>query len=136
MGFRVGQGLVGARFKPGAGPRLRTFEAGQRQHVQRGPECGVPDFGGKTLSEGVCVGLGPAQLEGGSLRVQRWGPGWGCRGGPWALHGRREAPRAGQMIRPGSLTYSLVPRWAGKALATLPSFPPLSRGSLPLPLHP
>ena len=57
------------------------------------PECGVP----RALGEGVWEGFRPSSLEGVSEEVSegRGGAlGEGCRGGAWALHGRREAPRA------------------------------------------
>ena len=31
--------------------------------------------------------------------MQRQGPGWGCRGGAWALHRRREVPRAEDQVQ-------------------------------------
>ena len=37
-------------------------------------ECGVPEFGGRALGEGVWVGLRPSSLEGVSERVSE------CRG--------------------------------------------------------
>ena len=60
-------------------------------------ECGVPEFEGKALGEGVWVGFRPSGLEGVSERISKCkgrALGWGCRGGTWALHSRREAPRA------------------------------------------
>ena len=55
-----------------AGPLLRTCIEGARQHSKGGPlECGVLEFGGNALSEGVWVGFRPSLLEGVSE----------CRGG-------------------------------------------------------
>ena len=84
-------------------------------------ECGVPEFGGRALSEGVWVGFRPSALEGVSE----------CRGG--ALDGgvgaglgfcMAEGRLQGQRIRPESPTGSLVPKWTGKALALFPRAPP------------
>ena len=60
-------------------------------------ECGVPEFGGKALGEGVWAGFRPIVLEGVSEGVSECRGGalsGGCRGGAWALHGRKEALRA------------------------------------------
>ena len=43
------------------GPALK----GRGSTCKGGPlECGVPEFGGKALSEGVCVGFRPSMLQG------------------------------------------------------------------------
>ena len=91
-------------------------------------ECVVPEFGGKALGEGVWVGFRPSTMEGVS-ECRGGALGGGCRGGAWALHGRREAPSAEDW--PGNPTGSLVPKWTGKALAAFPSVPPC-----PLPWSP
>ena len=56
-------------FKHGAGPLLRTCpQKGRGSMLKGGPlECGVPEFGGRALSEGVWVGFRPS--IGGCLRV-------------------------------------------------------------------
>ena len=56
----LGAGLGRTSFKHGAGPLLRTCAEGERQHMKGGPlECGVPEFGGRVLSESVWVGFRP-----------------------------------------------------------------------------
>ena len=51
-------------FKRGAGPLFRTFPEGERQSQVEPLDCGVSEFGGRALSEGVCVGFRPSVLEG------------------------------------------------------------------------
>ena len=83
----MGQGLCLGPVQKG---RSSTSEGGSL-------ECGVPEFGGRALSEGVWVGFRPSVLEGFSEGVSecRGGAlGGGVGGGAWALCGRREAPRA------------------------------------------
>ena len=69
-------------------------------------------------------GLGPAQLEGVSEGLSEY-RGRALRGGSGAGLGlcvaRGRLRR--QRIRPGSPVGSLVPKWAGKALAMFPSIP-------------
>ena len=124
MGFRVGQDLGGAMFKHGARPLLRTCTVGERQHMKGGPlECGVLEFGGRALSEGVWVGFRPSALEGVSeCRGGALGGGVGVGLGFCMAGGRLQ----GQRIRPGHPTGFLVPKWTGKALAPLPSIPSCS----------
>ena len=111
--------------------------------LEVGPlECGVAEFGGRALSEGVWVGLRPSTLEGVSEGLSE------CRGralGGFAgaglglcMAGQR---LRGQRIRPQSLGGSPVPEWTGKALALFPSVPscpspPSPPGSPPSPLDP
>ena len=135
-------------FEHGVGPRLRIHRvrkfpggrprAGQRSSVgwglslgpawkgrgcpsKGGPlECGVREFGGAALSEGVWVGFRPSALEGVSeCRGRALGGGvevglWFCGAG-----GRLQ----GQRFRPRSPTGFPVPMWTGKALAPFPSIP-------------
>ena len=87
-------------------------------------ECGVPEFGGWTLSEGVWVGFRPSVLEGVSegvykCRGRALGGGVGAGLGLCVAAGRLR----GQRIRPGIPTSSLVPKWTGKVLALFPSVP-------------
>ena len=83
-------------------------------------ECGVPEFGGGSLSEGVWVVFRPSALEGVSqCRGGALGGGVGAGLGLCVARGRLQ----GQRIRPGSPTGSLVPMWTGKALASFPSVP-------------
>ena len=77
------------------------LEPATRGEAARGKEglwsVGFQEFGGGALRAGVRVGFRPSELEGVSEcrgGALGGGPGWGCRGGAWALHGRREAPRA------------------------------------------
>ena len=125
--LNVGQGLGGVMFKRGVGPLLRTcmWEGRGSTSKQGPPECGVLEFGGKALGEGVWVGFRPSALEGVSEGVSN------CRGG--ALGGDVGAGLGlctaggrlrGQMIRPRSPTGSPVPKWTGKPLALFPSIPP------------
>ena len=100
-------------------------------------ECGVPEFGGRTLSEGVWVGFRPSALEGVSEGVSKCrggvlGGGVGAGLGLCSAGGRLQ----GHRIRPRSPTGSLVPKWTGNALAAFPSVP-LHRPRLPqgLPHH-
>ena len=68
----MGRGLGRVMFKCGAGPLLRTWQKGRGSMWKGGPlESGVPEFGGRALSEGVWVGFRPSSLEGVSE----------CRGG-------------------------------------------------------
>ena len=69
----MGWGLGRATFKRGVGPLLRTCaQKGRSSRLKGGSlECGVPEFGGRALSEGVWVGFRPSSLEGVSE----------CRGG-------------------------------------------------------
>ena len=47
------------------GPLLRTCTEGERSTSKGGPlECGVLEFGGRPLSEGVWVAFRPRALEG------------------------------------------------------------------------
>ena len=119
------QGDVQAR----AGPLLRTCIEGARQHSKGGPlECGVLEFGGNALSEGVWVVFRPSALEGVSkCRGVALGGSAGAGLGLCAAGGRLR----GQRIRPGSPTGSPMPKWTGKALAAFPSIP-----SCPSPLCP
>ena len=121
MGFRVGQDLGGAMFKHGARPLLRTCTVGERQHMKGGPlECGVLEFGGRALSEGVWVGFRPSALEGVSeCRGGALGGGVGAGLGLCAAGGRLQ----GQRIRPRSPTGSPAAKQTGKALAVFPSVP-------------
>ena len=116
---------------------------GPAQKGKGGPlECGVLEFGGRALSEGVWVGFRPSLLEGVSegvseCRGRALGGGVGMELGLCMAGGRLR----GQRIRPGSPTGSLVPKWTGKALAPFPSIlcaplPLSSPGSPPLPLDP
>ena len=74
---------------------LGPTQKGRGSTSEGGPlECGVPEFGGSALSEGVWVGLGF------------------CTAGGWLQ---------GQRIRPRSPTGFPVPTWTGKALALFPS---------------
>ena len=141
---------MGVTFEFGAGPRpgdvqawegllLRTCTDGERQQWKGGPlEYGVPEFGGRALSEGVWVAFRPSMLEGVSkCRGRALGGGVGAGLGFCMAGGRLQ----GQRIRPRSPTGSLVPKWTGKALAAFPSVPlhpsPLSPLGSPLsPLDP
>ena len=62
----MGQGLGrwGVTFKHGAGPLLRTCSWKARGSTWKGGplECGVPEFGGRALSEGAWVGFRPSAL--------------------------------------------------------------------------
>ena len=70
--IRGGQGLASEPTQLekalGAGPLPRTCAEGER-HVKGGPlECGVPEFGGKALGEGVWMGFRPSTVGGGLRR--------------------------------------------------------------------
>ena len=118
-------GKWGVTFARAAGPLLRTRMEGERRTWKGGPlGCGVPEFGGRALSEGVWVGFRPSVLEGDSEGVSE------CRGG--ALGGgvgvgpglcTAGGRLRGQRNRPRSPTGSPVPKWTGKALAVFPSVP-------------
>ena len=72
----MGQGLGKVTFNRGVGPLLRTCSKGRGSPWKGGPlECGVLEFGGRALSEGVWVGLRPSVSEGVSEGVSE------CRGG-------------------------------------------------------
>ena len=100
----MGRSLGWLTFEHGAGPLLRTCLEGERQHVQRGPlECGVPEFAGKALGEGVWVGFRPSTLEGVSEGVSK------CRGralgggvGPGLGSVRQEGGSEGRGLGPGA----------------------------------
>ena len=86
------------------------------------PEGGALKFGGRALGEGVWVG--PVRLEGVSegvseCRGRALGGGVGAGLGFCMAGGRLR----GQRIRPRSPIGSVVPKWAGKALAPFPSVP-------------
>ena len=68
----MGQGL-GGHVQAWAWPLLRTCAQKETGSTWKGGplECGVPEFGGRALSEGVWVGFRPSALEGVSK----------CRGG-------------------------------------------------------
>ena len=56
---------VGRRSSMGQGLCLGPARKGRGSMWKGGPlECGVPEFGGRTLSEGVWVGFRPSVLEG------------------------------------------------------------------------
>ena len=95
-------------------------------------ECGVLEFGGGALSEGVWVGFRLSTLEGVSegvseCRGRALGGGVGVGLGFCTAGGRFQ----GHRIRPGGPTGSPVPKWTGKALAAFPSVP-----SCPSPITP
>ena len=93
-------------------------------------ECGVPEFGGRALGEGVWVGFRPSTLEGVSeCRGRALGGGVGTGLGLCAVRGRLR----GQRIQPESSAGSPVPKWTGKVLATFPSVPPFPPQGLPHP---
>ena len=76
----------------GGGLCLGPAQNGRGSRWKGGPvECGVPEFGGRALSEGVWVGFRPSSLEG--VSECRGGALGGCMGG-LGLCGRRKAPRA------------------------------------------
>ena len=84
-------------------------------------ECGVLEFGGRVLGEGVWMGFRPSALEGVSeCRGGALGGGLGAGLGFRAAGGRL----CGQRIRPGSPTGSPVLKWTGKALAPFLRGPP------------
>ena len=60
-------------FKRGAGPLLGPAQKGSGTGKE-GLECGVPEFGGRALSEGVWAGLRLSALEGVSESISE------CRG--------------------------------------------------------
>ena len=101
---------------------LGPAQKGRGSTWKGGPlECGVPEFGGGALSEGVWVGFRPHWLEGVSeCRGGALGVGVGAGLGLCAAGGRLR----GQRIRPRSPTGFPVPKWTGKALALFPSVPP------------
>ena len=113
--------MCGATFKHGAGPLVRTWQEGRGSKWKGGPlECGVPEFGGRALGEGVLVGFRPSLLEGVSMcRGRALGGSAGAGFGLCTAGGRLR----GQRIRPGSPTVFPVPKWTGKALAPFPSVP-------------
>ena len=88
------------------------FNEGERQHVQRrAQECGVPEFGGRALNEGVWVGFRPSTLEGVSeCRGQALGGGVVAGLGFCTPEGRLR----GQRIRSRSPTGSPLPMWTGR----------------------
>ena len=105
----------------GQGLCLVPAQKGRGSMWKGGPlECGVLEFGGRALSEGVWVGFRPSTLEGVSGcsgRALGWGVAVGL--GLSKAGGRLR----GQRIRPRSPTGFLVPKWTGKAQALLPSIP-------------
>ena len=105
----------------GQGLCLGPVGKGRGSTWKGGPlECGVPEFGGKALGEGVWVGFRPSSLDGVSeCRGGALGGGVGAGLGFCAAGGRLR----GQRIRPRSSTGSPVPKWTGKALASFPSIP-------------
>ena len=69
----MGLGGAGQRSSMGRGLCLRPPQKGRGSKSKGGPlECGVPEFGGGALSEGVWMGFRPRSLEGVSK----------CRGRP------------------------------------------------------
>ena len=61
-----GRGLGGVKFKHGVGLCLGPVQKGRGSTWKGGPpECGVPEFGGKALGEGVWVGFRPSTVGGG-----------------------------------------------------------------------
>ena len=114
----MGQGLGSEMLKCGQGLCLGPVQKGRGSMWKGGPlGCGVPEFGGSDLSEGVWVAFRPSKLEGVSEGGSE------CRGG--ALGGGVGVGLGlqGQSIRPRSATGSPVPKWTGKALAPFPSVP-------------
>ena len=99
----------------GQGLCLGPVQKGRGSTRKGGPlECGVLEFGGGALSEGVWVGLRPSMLEGVSeCRGGALGGGVGAGLGLCVAGGRFR----GQRIRPRSLTGFPVPKGTGKALA-------------------
>ena len=123
----------------GNGLCLGPVEKGRGSIWKGGPlECGVPEFGGRTLSEGVWVEFSPSLLEGVSeCRGRALSGAVGAGLGLCTAEGRLQ----GQRLRLGSPTCFLMPKWTGKALAEFPSVPshppPLSPPGSPLSLlHP
>ena len=99
---------------------LRPAQKGRGSMLKGGPECGVLEFGGRALSEGVWVGFRPSALEGFSERTGRaLGGGVGVGLGLCTAGGRLRRQR----IRLGSPTGCLVPKWTWKALTLFPSIP-------------
>ena len=100
---------------------LGPVQKGRGSTWKGGPlECGVLEFGGRALSEGLWVGFRPSMLEGASeCRGGALGGGVGAGLGLCAAGGRLQ----GQRIRPRSPAGSPVPKWTGKALAVFPSIP-------------
>ena len=110
----VGQGLC---LGPALKWRCHTWKGGSQ-------EFGVPQSGGRALSEGVWVGFRASELEGVSevvseCRDRALGGGVRVGLGLCTAGGRLRRQR----IRPGSPTGSPVPKWTGKALASYPSVP-------------
>ena len=105
----------------GWGLCLGPVQKGSGSTGKEGPlGCGVPEFGGKALSEGVWVGFRPSSLEGVSeCRGRTLGGGAGVGLGLCTAGGRLR----GQRIWPGSPSGLPVPKWTGKALAPFPSVP-------------
>ena len=69
----MGQGLGSVPTQPekalGAGPLLGPVQKGRGSMSKGGPlECGVPEFGGKALGEGVWIGFRPSTVGGGLRR--------------------------------------------------------------------
>ena len=83
-------------------------------------DCGLPEFGGRPLNEGVWVGFRPSSLE--EVSECR---GMALGGGVWAGLGLCAAGGRlrRQRIRPGSPTGFLVLKCTGKAPAEFPSLP-------------
>ena len=96
----MGQGLGRATVKRGAGPLLGPPRKGRGSTLKGGPlECGVPEFGGRALSEGVWVGFRPSLLEGvsecrGGALGGGVGAGLGFCGAGGRLRGQRIRPRS------------------------------------------
>ena len=99
------------------GQDLFLGRKGRGSRWKGGPlECGAPESGRRALSGGVWVGFRPSALERVSEVVSE------CRGGAWALHGRRGPGWAeDQAQEPNRLQGARVGRGD---LATLP-FDPL-----------
>ena len=104
---------MGVTFERGAGPLLRTCtRKGRGSTSKKGLQsvCGVPEFGGKALGEGVWVGFRPIVLEGVSeqvseCRYRALGKDVGAGLGLCAVGGRLREQR----IRLGSPTGSPEP---------------------------
>ena len=99
-------------------------------------ECGVPEFGGRALSEGVWVGFRPSSLEG--VSECRGGALGGVYGGAWAL--RQEEGSEGRGLGLGAQQASQClsgqrKHWP-RSLLFLRAPPPISPRVSPSPLDP
>ena len=110
----------------GQGLCLGPAQKGRGSTSKGGPlECGVPEFGSKSLGEVVWVGFRPSAVGGVSegvseCKLRALGEGVGVGLGLCMARGRF----LGQRIGPGNPTGSPVPKWTEKAPAAFRSSVP------------